>query len=181
MAKLVSKVYGDALFSLATEEDKLDVIWDEVKAIRDIIRENPDFVSVLCHPEMTQEKRRSVLEQIFKQNVSEDMMGFLYVLVDKGRMGEILSILDYFDKQAKEYKKIGVVNVSTPMPLSNAQKEQIERKLLEVSDYESLEMHYELEEGLLGGIVIRIGDRVLDNSIRTKMERLSRQLFKVKL
>lgn len=181
MAKLVSKVYGDALFSLATEEDKLDVIWDEVKAIRDIIRENPDFVSVLCHPEMTQEKRRSVLEQIFKQKVSEDMMGFLYVLVDKGRMGEILSILDYFDKQAKEYKKIGVVNVSTPMPLSDAQKEQIERKLLEVSDYESLEMHYELEEGLLGGIVIRIGDRVLDNSIRTKMERLSRQLFKVKL
>lgn len=181
MAKLVSKVYGDALFSLATEEDKLDGIWNEVKAIRDIIEENPDFVSVLCHPEMTQEKRRSVLEQIFKEKVSDDMMGFLHVLVNKGRFGEILAILDYFDEQAKEYKKIGVVKVLTPMPLSDAQKEQIEKKLLEVSDYESLEMHYEREESLLGGIVIRIGDRVLDNSIRTKLEGLSRQLYKVKL
>lgn len=181
MAKLVSKVYGDALFSLATEEEKLDGIWDEVKAIRKVIEENPDFVSMLCHPDMTQEKKISVLERIFKTIVSDDMMGFLHVLVNKGRIGEILAILDYFDEQAKEYKKIGVVKVSTPMPLSDAQKEQIEKRILEVSDYESLEAHYELDESLLGGIVIRIGDRVLDNSIRTKMDTLSRQLFKVKL
>lgn len=181
MAKLVSKVYGDALFSLATEEEKLDGIWDEVKAIRKVIEENPDFVSMLCHPDMTQEKKISVLERIFKTTVSDDMMGFLHVLVNKGRIEEILAILDYFDEQAKEYKKIGVVKVSTPMPLSDAQKEQIEKRILEVSDYESLEAHYELDESLLGGIVIRIGDRVLDNSIRTKMDTLSRQLFKVKL
>ena len=181
MAKLVSKIYGDALFSLATEESKLDQIWDEVKVIRETIAENPDFVPLLCHPEMTQEKRLSALSNIFKGKVSDDSMGFLQVLVRKGRIGEILSILDYFDRQAKEYKKIGVVKVSTPMPLSDAQREQIEKKLLEVSEYENLEMHYELEEGLLGGIVIRIGDRVLDNSIRTKMDTLSRQLYKVKL
>ena len=89
--------------------------------------------------------------------------------------------MDYFDEKAKEFMRIGVVKVSTPMPLSDAQKEQIEKKLLEVSDYESLEMHYELDDSLLGGIVIRIGDRVLDNSIRTKMDILSRQLYKVKL
>lgn len=181
MAKLVSKIYGDALFSLATEEDKLDQVWDEVKVIREILMENPDFVPLLCHPEMTQENRLSALDNIFKGKISDDSMGFLQVLVRKGRIGEILSILDYFDGQAKEYKKIGVVKVSTPMPLSDAQREQIEKKLLEVSEYENLEMHYELEESLLGGIVIRIGDRVLDNSIRTKMDTLSRQLYKVKL
>ena len=64
MAKLVSKIYGDALFSLATEEEKLDVIWNEVKIIRDTIEENPEFVSLLCHPEMTQEKRSAVIEKI---------------------------------------------------------------------------------------------------------------------
>ena len=181
MAKLVSKVYGDALFSLATEEDKLDLIWDEVRVICDTISHNPDFVAMLCHPEMTQEKRMSVLEDIFKDKVSDHMMGFLHVLVQKGRMGDILSILEYFDKQAKEYKKIGVVSVKTPMPLSEAQKEQIEEKLLKVTDYVELEMHYEIEKELLGGIMIRIGDRVLDNSIRTKMDVLSRQLYKVKI
>ncbi len=162
------------MFSLATEQEKLDVIWNEVKIIRDTIKENADFVSLLCHPEMTQEKRIAVIERIFKERLSDDSMGFLHVLIQKGRIGEILS-------KAKEFMRIGVVKVSTPMPLSDAQKEQIEKKLLEVSDYESLEMHYELDDSLLGGIVIRIGDRVLDNSIRTKMDILSRQLYKVKL
>lgn len=169
------------MFSLAIEQNNLDAIWNEVKMIRDTVLENPEFVSLLCHPEMTQEKKISVLEKVFKGNICDDSMGFLHVLIRKGRIGEIVAILDYFDKKAKEYNKIGVVSVSTPMPLSNNQKEKVENRLLEVSDYESLEVHYELDESLLGGIVIRIGDRVLDNSIRTKMDMLSRQLYKVKL
>ena len=66
MAKLVSKAYGDALFSLATEEEKLDTIWNEVTTIRDSFVDNPEFIETLCHPEMTQEKRLSVLDEIFK-------------------------------------------------------------------------------------------------------------------
>ncbi len=169
------------MFSLALEENKLDDIWNEVKMIRSVIEDNPDFITMLCHPDMTHEKKYSVLDEIFKTKVSDDMMGFFHVLVNKGRIGEILAVLDYFDEQAKEYKKIGVVKISTPMPLSDVQKEKIEKKILEVSEYESLELHYELDESLLGGIVVRIGDRVLDNSIRTKMDTLSRQLYKVKL
>lgn len=180
MAKVVSRVYGDALFSLATEGD-FDTIWNEVAIIRDVLVDNQTFVEMLTHPEMTQEKRLTVLDDVFKGKVSDDMMGFLYVLVHKGRLEEILSILDYFDEKAKEYKRIGVVKVTTPMPLTNSQKEQIEKKILEVSDYETLEMHYEQEKSLLGGIVIRMGDRLLDNSIRTKLDNLSRQLLKVKL
>ncbi len=181
MAKLVSKVYGDALFSLAVEEDKLDVIWEEVRGIRDILAEHKDFMSVICHPEMPQEKKLSVLNDIFKDKVSDDTMGFLNVLVRKGRFGEILPMLDYFDEQAKEYKKIGVVKVATPMPLTEQQREQVEKKLLDVTNYESLQMNYQVDESLLGGMVIRIGDRVLDNSIRSKIESMSRQLYRVKL
>jgi F-type H+-transporting ATPase subunit delta len=180
MAKLVSKVYGDALFSLAIEENKLDTIWDEVKAVRQAITENPDFLAVMCHPEMPQAKRLDVIEEIFGGQ-SDDMKGFMNVLVRKGRFGEILSILDYFDEQAKEYKKIGVVYVSTPLPLSDSQKADVENRLLQVTGYEALEMNYQIDESLLGGMVIRIGDRILDNSIRSKIDAMSRQLSKVKI
>ena len=180
MAKLVSKVYGDALFSLALEENKLDALWDEVKTVRQAISENPDFLAVMCHPEMPQEKRLAVMEEIFGGQ-SDDLKGFLSVLVRKGRFGEILSVLDYFDEQAKEYKKIGVVQVTTPIPLSDSQKNEVENKLVQVTEYETLEMHYQLDKSLLGGIVIRIGDRILDNSIRSKMDAMSRKLSKVKL
>lgn len=180
MEKLVSKVYGDALFSLAVEEERLDSLWDEVKAVRSAVLSNPEFLEVMCHPEMTQDKKLNLLEEIFGGQ-SDDMKGFLNVLVRKGRFGEILSVLDYFDEQAKEYKKIGVVDVAAPLPLSDSQKTEIENRLLQVTGYETLEVHYRLEEGLLGGMVIRIGDRILDNSIRSKIDAMSRELSKVKL
>lgn len=67
------------------------------------------------------------------------------------------------------------------MPLSDEQREKIENKLLEVSEYETLSVDYQVDESLLGGIVIRIGNRVLDNSIRSKLDAMTRDLSKVKL
>ena len=55
MAKLVSKVYGDALFSLAVEENCVDELWDETRAMKQVLSENPDFMAILEHPEMTME------------------------------------------------------------------------------------------------------------------------------
>lgn len=181
MAKLVSKVYGDALFSLALEADKLETLWKEAAMAEETIAANPDFLSVICHPEMTQEKKLSVLDEVFKGTLSEELMGLFHVMVKKGRIGEILSVLEYFVEQVNEYLGIGMVDVTTPLPLSEEQKKQIEDKLLAVSEYKTLRMDYHIDESLLGGMVIRIGDRILDNSIRSKLDAMSRQLSKVKL
>ena len=68
MAKLVSKVYGDALFSLAVEENRVDELWDETRAMKQVLSENPDFMAILEHPEMTMEKKMDVLQEVFQKN-----------------------------------------------------------------------------------------------------------------
>ncbi len=181
MAKLVSKVYGDALFSLALEKGEQDELCEEATLVMQVIEENRDFLSVICHPEMTHEKKIGMLEDVFAGKVSEDMMGLFSIMVKKGRIGEIESVLQYFIDAVKEYQGIGTAIVTTPMPLSDGQKDQIKNKLLEVSKYQTLCMDYHVDESLLGGIVIRIGDQILDNSIRSKLDAMSRQLGKVKL
>lgn len=181
MAKLVSKVYGDALFSLAVEEDNLDTLWDEVKVLSSVLEQDGEFIGILAHPEMTQEKSIALIKEAFEGKFSERMMGFLQVLVKKGRFGEILSILNHFDERAKEYKKIGVVYVTTPVELDATQKEKIESRLHETSGYESFEMNYVIDKALLGGIRIRIGNRVIDNTIQTKLEEMTRSLCKVRV
>ena len=102
MAKLVSKVYGDALFEAALEENQLDAVWDEVREIASILQENEAFIDIMNHPEMTREKELAMMDEVFGGKVSDVMMGFLQVLVKKGRFGEIESVLEYFDKRAKE-------------------------------------------------------------------------------
>jgi F-type H+-transporting ATPase subunit delta len=167
--------------SLALEEGNIEALWKEGALIQETLEENPEFLTIICHPEMTQEKKFSILEDVFKKDLSQEMMGLFQIMIKKGRIGDILSVLEYFDSKVKEHLKVGVVEITTPLPLTDEQKKQLEDRLFDVTDYKTLETSYEIDESLLGGMVIRIGDRVLDNSIRSKMEAMSRQLFKVKL
>ena len=181
MAKLVSKVYGDALFELAVEEDRLKPVWDEVRAVLQALTDNPDFLPTLRHPDMSMEKKQALLKEIFGSELSHDVMGLLDVLVRKNRIGELEKVLLHFDERAKEREHIGIVEVRTPSALSDSDRKKVEARVLEVTEYASLEMNYIVDESLLGGMVIRIGNQVLDNSIRSKLEAMSRQLGTVRL
>ena len=181
MAKLVSKTYGDALFELATEESKQDALYEEALGIKKFIEENDDFIKMMNHPQISREDKETVIENVFKGRASDDMTGFLTLLVQNGRFAELESVIDYFIAKIKEYKKIGVAYVVTPLPLSDNQKSDIEKKLLDTTDYESMEMNYEIDESLIGGMTIRVGDRVVDSSIKSKLEKLTAELRQVKL
>lgn len=181
MAKLVSKVYGDALFSLAVENNNLDSIWEEVKGLRQIVESNQELNAIMAHPSMTGEQKLQFVEDIFQDRLSETMQGFMHVLVKKGRFSDLVNVLDYFERQAKEYNHIGVAYVTTAIPLTDEKKDKIEKRLLEVSKYESFEMNYAVDSALIGGMVIRIGDRVMDDSIRHKLDDMSGDLMKVRL
>lgn len=91
------------------------------------------------------------------------------------------TVLDYFIDCVKEYKNIGTAYVTSAMELSEAQKEAVEKRLLETTKYVKFEMHYAVDSALIGGMVIRIGDRVVDSSVRTKLNDLTRELSKIQL
>lgn len=181
MAKLVSKVYGDALFELALEKQSIDTLFEEAASVREVLKQNGELMLLLTHPKISREEKNAAVRAIFGGRVSDDMTGFLALVVDKGRADELDAVLGYFLSVVKEYKKIGVVNVTSASELTGAQKEQIVNKLLATTDYCTLEMHYRVDAALIGGLVIRIGDRVVDSSIRTKLSQLEKQLQKIQL
>ena len=93
MAKLVSKVYGDALMEAALEHQEVDVLFDEAKALMEVWKENPDLAVLLDNPKVVKEEKLGVLERVFCDRISPDMLGFLTIAVEKGRHKEIPSIL----------------------------------------------------------------------------------------
>ena len=88
---------------------------------------------------------------------------------------------EYFIAKTKEYLKIGIVYVTTPMELSAQQKADVEKKLSDTTGFTTLEMNYSIDKSLIGGMVIRIGDRVVDTSIKTKLSELTKELNKIQL
>ncbi|MGN0279029.1 MAG: ATP synthase F1 subunit delta [Lachnospiraceae bacterium] len=181
MAKLISKTYGDALFELAVEEDKIDVLLEEIEQLQNILAQNEDFGKLMNHPKIIKEEKIQVAENVFKGRISQELLGFLTIIISKDRYKDIDEILAYFIAEVKKYKGIGVATVTTAVPLREDQCRKIEQKLLETTEYKSMEMHYKQDASLIGGMVIRIGDRVVDSSISTKLNELQKELLKVQI
>ena len=181
MAKLVSKIYGDALFQLAMESQSIDEILSEIKSFQVILESNQDLVKLMNHPKIDKEEKRKVMETIFDGKIRKDIQGFLDLLIRKDRFGQIDAIFEYFIHQVKEYRNIGTAYVTSAVSLREDQKEEIRKKLIETSKYVEMEMIYQVDAQLIGGLVIRIGDRVVDSSVRTRINELSKELSKIQL
>ena len=127
------------------------------------------------------EEKTGIIESIFAGKVSGELVGLLRMIVDKDHFEEADSVLAHFDSRVKEYKNIGTAYVTTALELSGAQCAAVEKRLLETTKYVKFEMHYAVDPALIGGMVIRIGDRVVDSSVRTKLCDLTRELSKIQL
>ncbi len=176
MAKLVSKTYGDALFAVALEENRMDEFFEAAKVVTEVLHTNEDFGKLMNHPRIIKEDKVKIAEETFGAGIPKEMVGIMTLMITKGRAGDMLSVFDYFVNLVKEEKKIGKADVTTAVALSAGQKEKVEKRLLETTKYETFEICYHVDESLIGGMVIRIGDRVVDSSIQTKLYNLSRQL-----
>lgn len=181
MAKLISKTYGDALFELAVEKNKVDVLAEEIEQLKGVLSENDEFGRLMNHPKIIKEEKIQVAKNVFEGRVSDELLGFITIIISKDRYKDIDAILDYFIAEVKRYKGIGVATVTTAVPLKEEQCKKIEQKLLDTTQYTKMEMHYDLDKSLIGGMVIRIGDRVVDSSIKTKLNELQKDLLKVQL
>ena len=136
---------------------------------------------MLSHPKIVKEEKMRILETAFKGRISEDMMGFLLVIVKKDRYRDIMSVLDYIIGRMKKREGIGSLWVASAFELSEGQKKDIVDRMKELTDYREFEVDYEIDEQLIGGLVLRLDDRVIDSSIRTKLQTMGKSLSKIQL
>ena len=177
MARQVNTTYGSALFEVAMETNTLDSTLEEVTFVRQSFLENEELMKLLLHPNIEKESKISVVENIYKGKISDEITGLLTMLITKGHQKEIISVLDYVIAAIKEEKGIGIAHISSAVELSKEQKSKIEQKLLETTDYREIEGNYDVDKSLIGGLVIRISDTVVDSSLKTQINNLSKTLL----
>ncbi len=176
MAKQVDTIYGNALFELALEENKMDDFYQEVTTLIEVIEENSELITLFGHPKLSKEEKSSVIEQTFQGRISSEIVGLIAMVVEKGHAAKLLDVFKFFIKLVKAKKKIGVASVVSAVTLTEDKKAAIEKRLIETTEYETMEVDYSVDESIIGGLVIRIGDRIVDSSIKTKLTNLSKSL-----
>ena len=181
MAKLVSGTYGEALFELASEKKTVSAMLEEVSGLQMVLKENKELSVLMNNPKVSKDEREGIIKEVFGGRLSDDLLYFLILLVQKGRYAHVEEILAYFTDRVKEVESIGTAYVTTAVELSAEQKDAVSKRLRETTSYRKIEMIYQVDPSIIGGMIIRIKDRVVDSSIKTKLEGMERSLQSIQL
>ena len=181
MAKLVSGTYGEALFELASEKKTVSAMLEEVSGLQMVLKENKELSVLMNNPKVSKDEREGIIKEVFQGRLSDDLLYFLILLVQKGRYAHVEEILAYFTDRVKEAEGIGTAYITTAVELTPAKKDEIHKKLLATTSYREIEVIYQVDPEIIGGMTVRINDRVVDSSIKTKLEKMERSLLAVQL
>jgi len=170
----IARVYGDALFAVAKEEGKLDEVRSELGEFADALNEDRDLQVFFFSPYFSSEEKREGIEKAI-DGASEEFKNFLGLLAEKHRMPAIFRIRDYYDDLwAAENKRLEV-RVTSAIPLDESVVKRVGDEIARQTD-RKIDLEAEVDEDILGGLVLRVGNMVLDASLREKLNRLRKEV-----
>ena len=173
---VVNERYGEALLELAGNDETVREYLDEAKLLLKLFDENPELPALFVNPKIGLEEKEQVVRNCFEGRLSHDVVGLIVMLLRNGRATELRGVLEYIIAGAKEKLGIAIVFVESAAPLNDGIKKALEAKIIATTRYRSLEMHYSTDKNLIGGMKVRLGDRILDNTIDTKIKLLRTEL-----
>ncbi|MBI5777866.1 MAG: ATP synthase F1 subunit delta [Planctomycetes bacterium] len=174
-SKTIASRYARALLNTALP-GKVDKIRQDLQATLAIYQSGTELPGILRHPMIPQNSKKEILAQILKGQVDELLIHFLEALITKRRIGILPDIVEMYNLLADESLGIVKARVRTPFPISEPQQAIIKDKLARLTGKRVI-MDIEIKPALLGGLAVKIGDRVMDGSVQTRLRDLKEKLL----
>ncbi len=170
----IAEVYGRSLFAVAQEHDKLDDIREQLGQFADALQENRDLAVFFFSPYFsTPEKKDGLAKTV--DGADPTLINFLELLIEKHRMPAIFRIRRYFDRLWEQENKILPVSISTATTLDDKVIKKIGDQIGEATG-QRIELTTHVNPDILGGIVLRVGNSILDASIRNRLDNLRKHV-----
>jgi len=165
----IARRYAKALLLIGKEDGKAESYKEELDGFANLLSREKELDQAICNPLYDSNGRKSVLRAVIEKiGFSTVMTSFLLLLFDKGRIGFISDINDFYQKLADELKGVARASLVSATKISSGTIEKI-RKTLSKKTGKDIILEVEQDPGLIGGIVTRMGDLVLDGSIKTQL------------
>ncbi|MFP5527487.1 ATP synthase F1 subunit delta [Peptococcus simiae] len=173
-SKLANR-YARALMTLSDLPEEQEAIAQDLDLVVDTLHKNEDLAAVYTGVQFSNVDKKAVVRQIFDDTVSEDILHFLLLLVDKSRTDYIFDIHDAFVALMDEAKGIVDMDVETAFPLDDQALDRVRDGLSQASQ-KQVRLHVTVNPDLICGIRVQYGDYIIDNSAKAKLEALRRDL-----
>ena len=171
----VDLTYGTALFEAACETGKTDLINEEAGQLIELFRQEPDLHKFVNTPGISAEEKKSVLENVFRGRICDELLNFLFILVDKGRMMHFEKMIKTYRKLLDKQEGVSYGTVFSAAPLTDEHIRELEEdasKLFRVN----VKLVNEIDPKLIGGVKLLVECKLIDASVRKRFDDLSIQI-----
>jgi F-type H+-transporting ATPase subunit delta len=170
----IARVYADALFEAAKDRGNLDAVREQLDQFADVVAENRDLQMFLFSPYFSSAEKREGISRAVS-GAEPELINFLELLAEKHRMPAIFRIRRRFDELWAEENRRLEVTVTSAIELDPKIVERVGKEI-ERQTKRSVDLRTEVDDGILGGLRLRVGNMVLDASLRNKLERLRKEV-----
>ena len=170
----IASVYARSLFEVAMEQDKLDKVRDELGEFADALHESRELQVFLFSPYFSTKEKEEGLERAIS-GADEALTNFLNLLIENHRMPVIFRVRRDYDAMWQEENKLLPVSVTSAVALDDKTVKEIGDKIADQTG-RKVELSAQVDEDILGGIVVRVGNSIIDASIRARLEQLRKQV-----
>ncbi|MEH7119525.1 F0F1 ATP synthase subunit delta [Neobacillus vireti] len=173
---MVAKRYASALFQIANEQQILGQVEEDLRVVKEVLEYNPDLKAVLKSSKLTIDKKKEIVKNAFA-SVNVYVLNTVLILIDRHREDQIAEVTDQFLELANEAMGIAEAEVYSARELTDAERDALSATFAAKIGKKSLRIENIVDSSLLGGIRLRIGNRIYDGSLRGKLDRLERKLL----
>lgn len=175
--ELISKKWAQALMELAKEDESIskDNILSEIRDIANTINSSEELCNVINNPSISTEEKQIVLCKLFQNKVMPIVYNFIFALNLRKRVGIISEIADEYEKELNKLKNITHINITSAIDLTDERKEQIKEKVATKLS-KNIVVDWDVNNDIIAGLIFNIDEIIVDNSVRHKLEDLSKQI-----
>lgn len=164
----VGSVYGQALYSLAKEENLSEPLLQELEVLQQSFRETPDFLTLLSTPSLTKEERCRILDDSFRGKVHGYILNFLKILTEKGYVRHFFDCCEAFEESFNQDNGILRVSAVTAVAMTQQQKEKLKEKLTKTTG-KQIKLNCRVDKNVLGGMRLDYAGQRLDDTVEHRL------------
>lgn len=177
MHEYLEKRYALALYEIAEKKNNVDEYLRDLTEICNIFDENKDFYEVLKHPVINTTKKKQLFTDLFKGKIDDELLSFMIILIDKGRILQLKDILNQMENIDLERRNTIRGLVKTVVPLLDDELKQL-KDIFEKKYEKTILFDTKVDKSLLGGVYVKVGNDVIDGTLKSKIEEMKDLMLK---
>ena len=168
--------YARALLQLANERQQAEAVRADLNGLAEVFQASPHLSRVLADPAVSEDSRAALIQRVFAGRLTGTTMNFLGVLNVKGRLGLLPDLIEGYSDLLEEQLGNVEVDVTVARRLDAGQLEQVRQRVSQALGRTAV-VHQYVDESIIGGLVLRVQDKLIDASVRFQLDQMRRRLL----